>query len=191
MAPNPVLIPRQRSSNAPRTESVAQRGSIPIGLLSLAILLLTLARTHLGIRRWVYSGTAIECLLITYGSFKGDILTYDHNLWVSLAVLNAFFAVSSTSWLLQPAFACGCYLAIILTSFSLFPATTYLARLCLGTISPRTYFSQDKIAYFNVPALQIDTEVNGLFVVRGITFSFSDLSIEAHGLELGTSIHYI
>lgn len=41
------------------------------------------------------------------------------------------------------------------------------------------------IAYFHPPALRIDTEVEGLFVVRGLSFSLEDLSIEADGIEVG------
>ncbi|KAK3717651.1 hypothetical protein LTR37_005718 [Vermiconidia calcicola] len=47
------------------------------------------------------------------------------------------------------------------------------------------HFTRDKIALFNLPALEIDTDVNGLFVIRGVTISLSSLSLVAHGIELG------
>jgi hypothetical protein len=45
---------------------------------------------------------------------------------------------------------------------------------------------RDKLALFNLPALEIDTDVDGLLVIRGITISFSTLTLIAHGIELGT-----
>lgn len=47
------------------------------------------------------------------------------------------------------------------------------------------HFVKDKLALFNLPALEIDTDVNGLFVIRGVTISFSTLTLVAHGIELG------
>jgi hypothetical protein len=46
----------------------------------------------------------------------------------------------------------------------------------------------DKIALFNIPALEIDTEVEGLLVVRGVTLSLSQLSITAHGVQIGMKL---
>lgn len=45
---------------------------------------------------------------------------------------------------------------------------------------------RDKLALFNLPALEIDTDVDGLFVIRGMTISFSTLTLTVHGIELGT-----
>ena len=44
-----------------------------------------------------------------------------------------------------------------------------------------------RIALFNLPALEIDTDVDGLFVIRGVTFSLSSFTLVAHGIELGKS----
>lgn len=49
-------------------------------------------------------------------------------------------------------------------------------------------FIDDKIAFFDIPALEIDTEVDGLMVLRGITFSLSTLSFVVHGVEVGIKL---
>jgi hypothetical protein len=50
------------------------------------------------------------------------------------------------------------------------------------------HFIDDKIAFFDIPALEIDTEVDGLMVLRGITFSLSTLSFVVHGVEVGIKL---
>ena len=47
------------------------------------------------------------------------------------------------------------------------------------------HFINDKIAFFDIPALEIDTEVDGLMVLQGITFSLSTLSFTVYGVEVG------
>lgn len=54
----------------------------------------------------------------------------------------------------------------------------------LRSILKQLQFTNDKVAYFDIPALEIDTDVDGLFVVRGLTVSLSSLTIVAHGVEL-------
>jgi hypothetical protein len=50
------------------------------------------------------------------------------------------------------------------------------------------HFINDKVAFFNIPALEINTEVNGLMVIRGLTFSLSHLTLVAHGVEVGIKL---
>jgi hypothetical protein len=50
------------------------------------------------------------------------------------------------------------------------------------------HFIDDKIAFFNIPALEIDTEVDSLMVLCGITFSLSTLSLVVHGVEVGIKL---
>lgn len=49
-------------------------------------------------------------------------------------------------------------------------------------------FIDDKVAFFNIPALEIDTDVDGLMVLRGVTFSLSTLSFVVHGVEVGIKL---
>lgn len=50
------------------------------------------------------------------------------------------------------------------------------------------HFIDDKIAFFDIPALEIDTNVDGLMMLRGITFSLSTLSFVVHGVEVGIKL---
>lgn len=62
------------------------------------------------------------------------------------------------------------------------------ARRNLRRLLKELHFIDDKIAFFEIPALEIDTEVDGLLVVRGITFSISTLSFVAHAVEVGIKL---
>ena len=182
MAPNPFLIPRQRPT-APRAQE-AQRvsPSIPILLTSLIIVL---AATLPSAKRWCLSGSAIESLLLVYGSSADSRILPEVPIWTLLASINLIYAVSSTSWLLRGLFTATCYPFIILTCLFQFKAVSDVARKCLRKLLVELYFAKDKIAFFNLPALEIDTDVSGLFVLRGVSISLSSLTIVAHGLELG------
>ena len=50
------------------------------------------------------------------------------------------------------------------------------------------HFIDDKIAFFDIPAQEIDTEVDGLMVLRGVTFCLSTLSFVVHGVEVGIKL---
>jgi hypothetical protein len=50
------------------------------------------------------------------------------------------------------------------------------------------HFINDQVAFFDLPALEIDTEVKGLFVVRGVTLSLSTMTLVAHGVEAGIKL---
>jgi len=61
-------------------------------------------------------------------------------------------------------------------------------RRKLRALLKELHFIDDKIAFFNIPALEIDTDVDGLMVLRGITFSLSTLSFVVHGVEVGIKL---
>jgi hypothetical protein len=63
-----------------------------------------------------------------------------------------------------------------------------MARMALRIVLKQLHFIDDKIAFFDIPALEIDTEVDGLLVLRGITFSLSTLSFVVHGVEVGIKL---
>ena len=140
-------------------------------------------------RRWLLSGCAIESLIILLGANTGSRIFPAIPLWTLLVTLNGFYAVSATSWLLYGVFAATCYPSILLTCLFQFSFAADLARKNSRRALRQLQFTRDKIALFNLPALEIDTDVDGLFVIRGITISLSSLTIVAHGIELGT-LHY-
>lgn len=54
----------------------------------------------------------------------------------------------------------------------------------MRAILRQLHFIDDKIAFFDIPALEIGPEVDGLMALRGITFSLSALTMDVHGVEV-------
>ncbi|KAG5930608.1 hypothetical protein E4U42_005270 [Claviceps africana] len=139
-------------------------------------------------RRWAVSGAPVLTLFILQGEAQGArILPFAH-VWSLFATVNLFYAIASTSWLLYWFFAAVCYPAIVVTCLFQFRAAGAFARRFLRVFIRQLHFIGDKVALFDIPALEIDTEVDGLMVLRGITFSVSTLSFEVHGVEVGIKL---
>lgn len=81
-----------------------------------------------------------------------------------------------------------CYPAIVLACLFQFDYAAGIGRRASRKLLRDLHFINDKIAFFNLPALEIDTETNGLFVVRGATLSLSTLTVVAHGVEVGIKL---
>ena len=62
------------------------------------------------------------------------------------------------------------------------------ARDAMRKIVGSLHFIDDRVAFFDIPALEIDHEVDGLMVIRGLTFSLSTFSFVAHGIEVGIKL---
>jgi hypothetical protein len=82
----------------------------------------------------------------------------------------------------------GCWPFIFLTCVYQFDASAKIVRRSLRRFLKHLSFINDKIALFDLPALEIDTEVDGLMVIRGVTISLSTLTIVAHGIEVGIKL---
>ena len=102
--------------------------------------------------------------------------------------LHLIYAIASTSWLLYWVFAALCYLSIFLTCLFQYQIVGDFVRKKSRFLLKQLHFIDDKIAFFDIPALEIDTEVDGLMVLRGITFSLSTLSFTVHGVEVGIKL---
>lgn len=189
MAPNPIIIPRHRPSTTSQSQhgrkqdsgSLAWRSrkDVPLTLLFISGLLLGFLTHPKWTNKWVWSGAAIETALIIISAQGSSIR-------LRLAFLNLAFLVFSSSWVLLPFFSTACYGIAVVQCITSFPIVSSGSRRLLRKALPSVCFFEDKIAVFDIPALQIDTEVNGLFVVRGLTISLLDFRIEAQGIELGT-----
>ncbi|KAI8632767.1 hypothetical protein F5Y19DRAFT_418870 [Xylariaceae sp. FL1651] len=181
--PKPGSLPHRRRPN-PASKSQA------ITLLATTLVVVLLAKVQWS-RQWVTSGAAVESLLLLYANGHPEIKIIFPSvpLWTILSTLNLAYAVCSTSWLLYGLFTAACYPAVLLTSLAQFPAAGYQCRRVLRKIlGKHPHFIKDKLALFDLPALEIDTEVNGLFVIRGVTIQFSTLTIVAHGIEVGIKL---
>ena len=187
MAPNPFVVLRRR--DYPKAESSDARDTalnVSIAIL-LTSLVVVLAATLHWAERWLLSGAAIESLLLVYGSSAGSRILPEIPLWSLPATLNLLYAVPATSWLLYGVFAAIAYPTLLFTCLFQFTAVADFARKYLRKLLRGLHFTRDKIAIFGLPALEIDTDVRGLFVVRGVTMSVSSLTVVAYGLELGKS----
>jgi len=138
--------------------------------------------------RWLISGAPLWQFLVLLGGAQGNRILPTFHLWPLFSTLNLLYAISSTSWLLYWVFAGLCYPAIGLTCLFQFSFASNIARRTLRKLLRELHFIDDKIAFFEIPALEIDTHVDGLFVVRGVTFSLSTLSFVVHGVEVGVKL---
>ena len=163
----------------------APRPGLGYPILASAAVVLLLATVSWS-RRWTYSGAGVESLLLIYGYGQQKRILASIPLWTLLATLNLAYAICSTSWLLHGLFMVAIYPFIILTCLNQFPRAANLARSGLRKVlGSQPHFVNDKLGLFDLPALEIDTTVDGLFVIRGITMSFSTMTLVAHGIELG------
>lgn len=102
--------------------------------------------------------------------------------------LHLVYAVASTSWLLYGVFIAATYSAIFLTCIFQFNYASSRIRRLLRKFVYQLQFVHDTIALFDIPALEIDVDVEGLMVIRGLTISLSTLSVVAHGVEVGIKL---
>lgn len=139
-------------------------------------------------RRWLISGAPLLQYFILLGDAKGyRVLPYIH-LWPIFSTLHLLYAISSTSWLLYWVFTALCYPGTFFVCLFQFGVVGAFVRRQLRSALRELHFIDDKIAFFNIPALEIDTEVDGLMVLRGVTFSLSTLSLVVHGVEVGIKL---
>jgi hypothetical protein len=139
--------------------------------------------------RWVISGAPILVYMVLLGEAYGHRILPFVPVWTIFATVNLVYVVSSTSWLLYWVFAAGCWPTIVVASLFQFDAPGALARKMLRrTFLRDLHFINDQVAFFDLPALEIDTEVKGLFVVRGVTLSLSTMTLVAHGVEAGIKL---
>lgn len=138
--------------------------------------------------RYVLSGTAILTFILLLGASRAARVLPVFPLWSLLITLNFVYFVAATSWLLYGLFAVGCYPIILLVSIFQFDAVARFVRKELRHFVTQLSFISDTIAFFDIPALEIDTDVDGLMVIRGITLSLSSLTLVAHGIEVGIKL---
>lgn len=135
--------------------------------------------------RWLFSGAAPLTYVLLLGQVKGHRILPFLDVWVLVGLVNLVYAVSATSWLLYWVFVSVCIPSIFLASLFQFDLVAKFVRRKLRTVLKELQFTNDAIAFFNLPALEIDVDVEGLMCIRGITISLSTLTIIAHGVEVG------
>lgn len=139
-------------------------------------------------RRWFISGAPFLTYFLLLGTSKSCRVLTIIPLWSLLTTLHLAYAVAATSWLLYWVFLINCYPLIFLTCLFQFNTAARFVRKRLRSLLRQLQFVNDTIAFFDLPALEIDTTVDGLMVVRALTISFSSLTIIARGIEVGIKL---
>jgi len=175
----------QQSASTAKTQAYTQPSVshvFAIAATALGVLLLP--------RRYVLSGAPALTVSILLASLNGYRILPFANLWILLGAINTIYAVAATSWLLYWGFVLVCYPTIIISAIYQFSAIADLARKYLRVMLQTFDFTEDKIALFDLPALEIDTPdvKGGLMVIRGVTISLSSLTVIAHGIEVGIKL---
>ncbi|KAI5209672.1 hypothetical protein AUEXF2481DRAFT_41064 [Aureobasidium subglaciale EXF-2481] len=134
---------------------------------------------------WILSGSAVLTYTILDGAARGHRILPFFNIWSLLLLINLTYGVASTSWLLHGVFTAACWPAVFLTCLFQFDPVGRFVRRKIRNVLKQLQFIDDQVAFFDLPALEIDVDVNGLMNIRGMTFSLSSLMIIAHGVEVG------
>lgn len=108
--------------------------------------------------------------------------------WPLVGAINFGYAIAGTSWLLYWAYVAACYPVIAVTTLYQFETVARFARRQLRKLLSELQFTKDVIALFDLPALEIDVDVEGLMCIRGVTLSISTLTIIAYGIEVGIKL---
>ncbi|KAH8879274.1 hypothetical protein GQ53DRAFT_814034 [Thozetella sp. PMI_491] len=176
-----------QSPKKPRQpESHLEPNFIPLAVYTAAVAYL--AALYSWPRRWILSGLPLLFFCLLLGKSFGRRAFKFSSLPAIFIALNLAYAICSTSWLLYGLFAMATYIATGLVCLARFKTVANFVRRRLRAILRNLHFIEDKVALFDIPALEIDTDVDGLFVIRGLTVSLSGLSILAHGIEVGIKL---
>jgi hypothetical protein len=140
---------------------------------------------HTLIASWVYGWLASGCAVESFLLLTGPAEHWSVSRYTLLAALNAAYLLASTSWLFYLAFAAVCWPLIVVTCVVQYATVSSFARNRLRSWLKYMHFYRDKVAFFHLPSLVIDTDLDGLVTIRGITFSILDMTIELHGIEVG------
>jgi hypothetical protein len=187
MIPTPILIPRHKLTNPSSQGKVEPLSrlcgiSTPVIFAAVSVCSLRPLDGHEG-----GCSQGLPCCVLL-GSSKGYRILPFINLWTLLVTLNLVYAVAATSWPTYQILIAGCYASIFFTCLFQFSLTAHFVSAWLGSLFRKVHLFQDKIAVFNIPALEIDIDVDGLMVIRGLTISFLELTIVAHGIEVGIKL---
>lgn len=139
---------------------------------------------------WIVSGAAPLSFILVSGEVqhpKTRIFSWA-SIWILLVLINLAEAAASTSWLFFGIFTCLCWPMIFLASLFHWQFFAEWTRIVLRKVLYFVHFASDTIALFDLPALEIDVDVAGLMVIRGVKVSLSNLTLTAYGIEVGIKL---
>jgi hypothetical protein len=138
--------------------------------------------------RWIFSGAPFLACSLAIAEWTGERVFSRIPLWAIFTVLSVTYTVASTSWVLYWGFVATCYTATSLSCLLQFSFASRIVRRYLKNLLRECHIVQDSISLFDLPALEIDKDTVGLFVIRGLTFSLSTLTATAYGIEVGIKL---
>lgn len=156
-----------------------------------AVLAVAAARYSDWAAYWLLSGAPLLTYVLLLGASLagGEFRAFQFApLWTLIVFVNGSYVFASTSWLFYYFFIAQCYPMIFIACVFQFDLVARNVRKGMRRFLGILHFVNDKIAFFDLPAMEIDTEVDGLLVVRGLTISLSSLTVIAHGIEVGIKL---
>lgn len=162
-------------------------GLLPVDYLFAAVTVALLVAFEWPLR-WLLSGAPFLTYSLLRAAGQGSRVLPFIPLWTLIALINLSYSVAATSWLLYWVYLSICYPAIFFSCLFQFESVATFVRRRLRSVLRGLQFTNDKVAFFDLPALEIDVDVEGLMCIRGISFSFSSLTIIAYGVEVGIKL---
>ncbi|KAK6541900.1 hypothetical protein TWF694_007677 [Orbilia ellipsospora] len=139
--------------------------------------------------RWWLSGIPLLCFLVLLGAHKSEIPnTHPAQRLPHIAAILFIHLILSTSWLARYVLAILTWPFVAILAISNFTILQGFVRRFMRRLGRDMHYFQDKIACFDLPALDIDVHVNGMMVIEGATFTLSTLTIEAHSIEVALKV---
>ncbi|PNS15310.1 hypothetical protein CAC42_5481 [Sphaceloma murrayae] len=183
----PVPLPDYHQRKKRQTKLQPVIGYLRIDLLfaALAVALLALFNWPW---RWLISGAPLLSYSLLLGAVQGHRVLPFLPLWTMIALINLSYSVAATSWLLYWAYTAACCPALALTCVFQFSTASRFIRKRMRSVLRGLQFANDTVAFFDLPALEIDVDVEGLMCVRGLSFSLSSLTLVAYGVEVGIKL---
>jgi len=136
---------------------------------------------------WAKSGTPFLIFLLLLGP-HGQQVRSPVSVWSYFIAVNVVYAFLATSWLAWYFYAVVAWIGVLVVSIAQSDRAQRYMRHNLRYLSRDLHWFQDRVACFRLPALEIDVDVSGLMVVRGITLCLSSFSVEAHGIEVAIKL---
>ncbi|KAK6354011.1 hypothetical protein TWF730_008431 [Orbilia blumenaviensis] len=139
--------------------------------------------------RWWISGTPLLCFLILYGASISELPNTNptQRLPYVFGILFIYLIIS-TSWLANAILTVLTWPFVALLAATNFPFLQAIVRRSMRRLGRDMHYFQNKIACFDLPALEIDVRANGMMVIEGMTFTLSTLTLEAHSIEVALKI---
>ncbi|KAK6529464.1 hypothetical protein TWF281_008637 [Arthrobotrys megalospora] len=139
--------------------------------------------------RWWISGTPLLCFLILYGASVSELPnTYPTQRLPYILGILFVYLLLSTSWLAHCVLTTLTWPFVAILATANFTFLQAIVRRSMRRLGRDMHFFQNKIACFDLPALDIDVRANGMMVIEGVTFTLSTLTLEAHSIEVALKI---